>query len=148
MSDVSSKVYCMELDLHQRARLEQLTVTYGLDLVLLFGSRVTGKCHARSDLDVAVRYTNSFDLEREISLASELAAIFPQEKVDVVAINRADPLLLKQIAQNCQLLMGTKRMLYEFRIYAFRRYQDHKRYLQMEQSYVRRGVKELQATCD
>jgi hypothetical protein len=56
--------------------------------------------------------------------------------VDVTVINRADPLLLQQIAAHHRLLYGTARDLDAFRRYAFKRYQDHRPYLALERHYV------------
>jgi len=52
-------------------------------------------------------------------------------------LNRADPLFLKQIVEGCELLYGFERALAELKMVAFRRYQDHRRYLAMERDYVR-----------
>jgi len=63
--------------------------------------------------------------------------------VDLAVINRADPLFLKQILEPCRLLYGAPRTLAELKMYAFRRYQDHRRFLAMEREYVRRKLAAL-----
>lgn len=67
-----------------------------------------------------------------------LQRLFPGREVDLVVLNRADPLLLKQVLEGCRLLIGSPRQLAELKIYAFRRYQDHRRFLAMERAHVRR----------
>ena len=46
------------------------------------------------------------------------------EQVDLVLLNRADPLLLKKITERCALVYGPERRLHELKMYAFKRYQD------------------------
>ena len=60
--------------------------------------------------------------------------------MDLAVLNHADPLLLKQVVDGCRLLYGAPRALSELRMYAFKRYQDHRRFLAMERDYVRRKV--------
>ena len=60
-------------------------------------------------------------------------------------MNHADPLFLKKILERCQLLYGSPRVLAELRMYAFRRYQDHRRFLALEQAYVKRSLEKLAA---
>lgn len=45
--------------------------------------------------------------------------------------------------EQCRLLYGSPRALAELRIYAFRRYQDHRRYLALEREYVDRAIRRL-----
>ena len=71
-----------------------------------------------------------------------LQEVLPDRQVDLAVINRADPLLLKKITERCQLLFGDPRDLEELKIYAFKRYQDHRRYFAMEQAFVDRFVNE------
>jgi hypothetical protein len=60
----------------------------------------------------------------------------PDREVDVAILNRADPLFLKKITEDCRLVYGSPRDLQRMKIYAFKRYQDHRRYLDMERLYV------------
>lgn len=69
--------------------------------------------------------------------------LYPEREVDVALINRADPLFLKKITEACQLVYGSPQELQRLRIYAFKRYQDHRRYLDMEGRYVERSLRVL-----
>jgi len=61
--------------------------------------------------------------------------------------NGMDPnqlsLFLKKITEQCRLLYGSPRALSELMIYAFKRYQDHRRFLAMEREYVSRRIQAL-----
>ncbi len=123
------------------ARLADLARRHGIEVLVQFGSTVSGKTHPRSDVDLGVlveRVPQS--LEDYGALIGDLQALFPDREVDVAFINRADPLFLKKILDECRLLYGATRRFHELRMYAFRRYQDHRRYLTLEREYIARKL--------
>ena len=125
-------------------QLADVARRHGIRLLLRFGSTVTGRTHARSDLDMAVLLEHvpaSFDAFA--ALGADLQALHPGREVDLVILNRADPLLLKQIVTHCELEYGAERDLQELKIYAFKRYQDHRPYFEHERKYVERVVNAL-----
>ena len=119
--------------------LADIARRHGLSLVVRFGSTVTGRTHAGSDLDLGIVFEPP-----PASLAAELEAIADLQelgrgvRVDVTVLNRADPLLLKQVSDTGILEYGTQGRFDTFRRYAFKRYQDHRRFLEMERQYVER----------
>jgi uncharacterized protein len=128
-------------------RLEQIAHRHGVELILEFGSMVTGRVHPRSDVDLAVlldRPAPSF--ETMADLRHELQSLHPDREVDVAIINRADPFFLKKITDRCRLLYGSPQRLAELKIYAFKRYQDHRRYLPLEREYVQRTLGRLSSS--
>jgi predicted nucleotidyltransferase len=121
--------------------LEPFARRHGVRLLLQFGSTVAGREHAASDLDLAVLLARApASLQEHAEMAVELQACFPDRPVDLAVINRADPLFLRQIVEQARLLYGSQRALAELKMYAFRRYQDHRRFLAMEREYVRRKI--------
>ena len=117
--------------------LDELAPRYGIRLILQFGSTVLGHARPDSDLDLAVLFDRVPPTLRELGdLAAGLQALMPGRSVDIAVLNRADPLFLKKILERCVLLHGSPRRLAELQMYAFRRYQDHRRFLRMERDYV------------
>lgn len=129
----------------QRQQLEGIRERHRLRLLLAFGSRVKGTSHPASDLDIAVladarpASPSRFLLD----VAAELDAVFPSEKLDLALLNGADPLLLGEVSADCRLLAGDASDLQEFRIYAFKRRQDHRRWLELEARTNARRLAEL-----
>ncbi|HJU06025.1 MAG TPA: nucleotidyltransferase domain-containing protein, partial [Nitrospiraceae bacterium] len=116
-------------------------------LILQFGSTVTGAVHPRSDVDLAVLLQDGHpSLHKLAEIHHGLQECFPEREVDLAVINRADPLFLKKIMERCKLVYGSTRDLQELRIYAFKRYQDHRRFLEMERRYVERTLPRFSAT--
>jgi predicted nucleotidyltransferase len=134
----------MELSTAQKKSLGEMAAKFGLRLILLFGSEVDGAVHARSDLDIAVgtRAGKGFPSDLYNRVLERLGRIFPGRKVDIACLDHADPLFLKEIVEHCLLLEGRSADLQRLKILAFRRYQDHKKYLGMERQFAERFVGE------
>ena len=123
------------------ADLEPIARKYGIRLILQFGSTVTGPLHAASDVDIAVLLERPAPtLEERAELLHELQGLFPDREVDLAVLNRADPLFLKKVTESCRLLHGDPSALQRLKLYAFRRYQDHRKYLDLERRFVARAV--------
>lgn len=108
--------------------------------MLQHGSTVTGTAHHGSDLDLAILLERPPTTGAYLSLVADLQAAFPGRELDVALLNHADPLLLKPVTERCVLLSGSAARLRDLRLYAFKRYQDHRRYLALEREYVRRKL--------
>ncbi len=120
-----------------RADFSTIANKYGILLALQFGSSVTGKTHARSDVDVAVLLDRpDISFREHADLLDDVQQLFPGREVDLAVINHADPLFLKKITEDCQILSGPVEQLQRLKIYAFKRYQDHRKYFDMERQYA------------
>jgi uncharacterized protein len=125
-------------------RLSAVCRSHGVRLLLQFGSTVSNQTHAASDVDLAVLFERRpASLGAYGALVGDLQALVPDREVDLAVINGADPLFLKQITEQCRLLYGSERALRELQIYAFKRYQDHRRFLAMERVDVREKIRTL-----
>jgi len=125
-------------------RLGEIARRHGLELIVQFGSSVTGLMHPGSDVDVAVLYRQLPDSYAELGdLQADLQALVPGRKVDLGVLNHADPLFLKQVMDGARLLHGSPGRFEEMNLYAFKRYQDHRPYLEMERAYVQRATADL-----
>lgn len=85
-----------------------------LEIVVLFGSAVDGRARASSDVDVAVRCGGPADLD---ALYVVLAPRLGTDRLDLVDLRRAGPVLAMQVARS-------GRLLYEKRPGAFREFQS------------------------
>jgi predicted nucleotidyltransferase len=126
------------MDANEIARIAK---THGVLLLLQFGSSVTGKVHARSDVDLAALLDRSrITLSDRAALLHDLQGLFPEREVDLAILNHADPLFLKKITGSCRLIHGDPRRLQRLKIYAFKRHQDHRKYFEMERRFVARRL--------
>ena len=121
-----------------RAEFEAICLAHGVLVLLQFGSTTKGREHAQSDVDIAALFDGELTFARMDALLADLGPLFPGRQVDLGVLNRADPLFLKQVLESARLLAGTPRALAELRLRAFRRYQEHRRYLAMERAHLDR----------
>jgi predicted nucleotidyltransferase len=117
---------------------EAIARRHGARLLVQFGSTVSGRTHPGSDVDVAVLFEGDPTFARVGCLLVDLEVLFPGRTVDLGLLNRADPLFLKKALENARLLAGAPRDLARLRLYAFRRYQDHRRFLRLEERHLDR----------
>ena len=121
--------------------LDRIARAYGIRLLLQFGSSVTGKVHPRSDVDLGVLLERpALTPAEHAELLHELQRLFPDHEVDLAILNHADPLFLKKVTESCRLLAGRTADLQRLKLYAFKRYQDHRRYLDLERRYVAKAL--------
>jgi len=122
------------------ARLADIAERYGLDMVVIFGSQVSGHVRAGADIDVAVRMQRRSwgDWERELELVGELTkAITGDGDLDVVFLNGASPLLLFEVASGGVVLyQGQPTTFAQFQSYAARRYDDSRKFFELQRTYL------------
>lgn len=105
-----------------RERLAPLFANPDIDLVIVFGSAVSGQTHAGSDLDLAVKGRQPLDL---VSLTNEIIRLLHTNTVDVVDLRRASPLLMMEVVRDGHLLYERAPGTYAgFCSLAHRRYVD------------------------
>ena len=93
-----------------------------VQLVVLFGSVARGGAHLRSDVDVAVLCDGPADLD---ALFMAFAPVFRTDRVDLVDLRRAGPVLAFQVARSGLLLFERAPARFrEFQSLASRRFAD------------------------
>lgn len=95
------------------------------ELVLLFGSAVSGTTHKRSDIDLAFLFDRPADI---LALTNTVIQLLRTSNVDVVDLRRAPPLLRYVVAKNGRVLYERKEGLFNaFYSLAFRMYVDSRK---------------------
>lgn len=125
----------------RRPSLNLIAKRFGLDLIVLFGSRAVGRERPDSDTDVAVRPrprsrppTPAWEIELTEALAGALDA---PSGIDLVRLDRVSPLLLFQVAsKGCVLYEARRGLFLRFRLYAARRYDDNRKFFDAIDRYV------------
>jgi uncharacterized protein len=121
---------------------DEIARRHGARLLVQYGSTVTGRTHAGSDVDIAVLFEGEPDYSRVGRLVGDLEGAFPGRDVDLGLLDHADPLFLKKVLESARLLSGSPRELACLRLYGFRRYQDHRRFLRLEERHLDRFLAE------
>jgi len=115
-------------------KVKEIAQKYKLELLLLFGSQVKKKSikSEKTDFDVAYLAKQELSFDEQIKMNCELMEVFGSDKIDMVNLKNANPLLMYQVGQNCRLLYGKKEDFLEFKALAFRVYIDQQDLLELE----------------
>ena len=108
-----------------RNKLSPMFQDAELQLILLFGSTVSGKIHKRSDIDLAFLFDKPADI---LALTNQVIRLLHTDLVDVVDLRRANPLLKFSAVKNGSLLYERAPGIFNgFYSLAFRMYVDTKK---------------------
>lgn len=121
----------------RNSSLEQVRRKYNLLFILMHGSQVTGKTHARSDFDIAVlQKDNNIKLDL-LGLYADLAIILKKDKIDITNLTYANPLLAQNVSLKSKILAGSNKEYDKFTLSAFHKYSDYLPYFKKEASFVK-----------
>jgi len=110
-----------------------------LKLALLFGSAVSEKTHKQSDTDLAFLFDNPIDI---LALTNRVIRLLHTDRIDVVDLKRASPLLRFSIAKNSRLLYEREKGAFnQFYSLAFRMYVDAKKLRDARATAIQRFLK-------
>ena len=99
-----------------KPQVKNLAEKYGLSLLMLFGSQVTGKTHKESDFDIAYLADKKLSFEDEGRIIIEIAKIIgvrDERLVNLCNIKESGALLLKEIFDRHQVLFCADRNVYD-----------------------------------
>jgi predicted nucleotidyltransferase len=111
---------------YDEALLAETASNLGVELVIAFGSRVSGDPPPvdSSDLDLAVLDTQSFSGTRFLAVHGGLATVFSAYEIDLSFLKRADPYFRSEIFRTGRCLYGDIQLFFEQEAYAFKSYAD------------------------
>jgi len=126
-----------------KTHIATLAEKYGLSLVVLFGSQATGHTHKESDVDVAYLADKKLSYDDEVLLNFDLTEVFRNDKVSLVNLKTAPPLLLKQVVMNAIVLYEkTPHLFIEMFLYALRVYAEAQPLFDLRREYLARRINE------
>jgi predicted nucleotidyltransferase len=118
-----------------RERLVPLFKERDLRLILLFGSALTGAVHKKSDIDLAFLFDRSVDI---LSITNSVIRLLHTDKVDVIDLKHASPLLKYSVAEKGRLLYEkSPGMFFEFYSLAFKEYVDTRKLREARETAIK-----------
>ena len=111
-----------------KTELKTLFQEYSVILAYLFGSQATGKVHGESDIDIAVLLGEGSPNDRlaiQLKLLEGLSRVCRSDRVDLVILNEAPPLLAYEVLRNgIQLYSIDDNARVEFQVRTLRTFED------------------------
>lgn len=124
-----------------KEKIKEMADAYRLSLVVLFGSRATGKTHKGSDYDVAYLSEAPLSLSEESRLVVDLMQIFQSEAIDLASIRGSSPLLLYEIVRTGRVLFErTPSLFTSLYIYALRVYEEARPLFELRSAFLKRRI--------
>lgn len=118
-----------------RERLVPLFKEKDLRLILLFGSALTGTVHKKSDIDLAFLFDRPVDI---LSITNSVIRLLHTDKVDVIDLKHASPLLKYSVAEKGRLLYEkSPGMFFEFYSLAFKEYVDTRKLREARETSIK-----------
>ncbi|MFZ2975205.1 MAG: nucleotidyltransferase domain-containing protein [Candidatus Moraniibacteriota bacterium] len=105
-------------------KIEEIAKKYNLQLLLLFGSQVSGKTHPMSDFDFGYIGEKKLNYKERSALANELSKLVKFSAVEVIDLKNGSPFLLKEIIKNNQVFFEENGAYADFYTTATRIYFD------------------------
>ncbi len=114
-------------------------------LIIAFGSQATGHANAASDFDFAVLEEKPLTLAKKFKLIDYLAKKLKinEDKIDVVDLNTASPLLLHEVAQKGKLVEGSDFDFIRFKVRAWKTYLDTAKFRRLREQSIKEYVKRI-----
>jgi len=114
-------------------------------LIIAFGSQVTGNTNTESDFDFAVLENKPLTLERKFELFDYLEKKFKinSDKIDIVDLQTASPLLAYEVAQKGKLVEGSDFDFIRFQVRAWKVYLDTAKFRRAGEEMIKRYVKRI-----
>ncbi len=113
------------------------------NLIILFGSQISGNTRPTSDIDVAVLADHPLSIKDKEEVSEQIAKDMhiSSDLIDLVDLNTASPLLQHSIAQTGRLLSGTEYDFLRFKVLAWKRYQDTAKFRLRRAEVLNAGIK-------
>lgn len=111
-------------------------------LVILFGSHARKTAGKQSDTDIAVLASSPLSLAEKNALTAHLAVELQvnEERIDIVDLFNAPPLLAHQVGETGKLLHGTLFDFNRFRIRAWKQYLDTTKFRRAREQALKKYV--------
>lgn len=126
--------------------LQDICERYGLELVVIFGSRARGQARETSDCDVGVLRRKGIVPARDfLQLAYQLSQALSLGNVDLVDLRRASPLLRYEVSRWGKPVHQAEPSVFaRFRVLAWKLYQDDRYDLRrFDAVYIQRSLERL-----
>lgn len=113
---------------------------YDINLLLTFGSYQTERFTKDSDIDLAYLAKRNFSSEEELQLLKDFILLYRRDRIDLVNLGKASPLLMFETATHGNVLYEENDSFLRFKLKASARYADTQHLRRMRQDYLNKEL--------
>lgn len=117
---------------NQKKDFKDLGVRFGLDFIVMFGSKADNLDTARSDIDIAIkpRHAGQINDDQLFSIDRGISTHFPDKELDLIIMGEdTSPLLMKEISDNGVVLYEREEGLFPERGWRVAKIYDDYRFI-------------------
>lgn len=112
-------------------------------LMILHGSQARGHANRQSDVDIGILTAAKIESEQYPELLNDFSEVFG-DQFDPVILNGAEPLITYQVAIHGKPLFEERKGVFaSFQVQAVSRYQDSRKFRELEKIYIKRAIAEV-----
>ncbi|MFA5751413.1 MAG: nucleotidyltransferase domain-containing protein [Candidatus Paceibacterota bacterium] len=114
-------------------------------LIIAYGSQLTRFTTSSSDFDFAILAEKPLSLTMRTKISEHLSKKLKinEDKIDIIDLRTASPLLLYEVAKKGKLIEGDNFDFIRFKIRAWKVYQDTKKFRNLKEEMIKKYVKRL-----
>ncbi len=109
---------------------------YDIKLLLTFGSYLTERFTKDSDIDLAYLAKRNLGPEEELELLKGFILLYRRDRIDLVNLRKASPLLMYETATNGRVIYEENDSFLYFKLKASARYADTEHLRRMRRNYL------------
>jgi predicted nucleotidyltransferase len=113
---------------------------YDIRLLLAFGSYQTERFTKDSDIDLGYLAKRDFGPEEELQLLKDLVLLYRRDRIDLVNLKKASPLLMYETATHGKVLYEENASFLRFKLKASARYADTEHLRRMRRNYLNKEL--------
>ncbi|MHB8840378.1 MAG: type VII toxin-antitoxin system MntA family adenylyltransferase antitoxin [Candidatus Aquicultor sp.] len=127
---------------------QTVEVDRSISLAYLFGSVITGKLHPESDIDIGILFDSCPDratcAREALSLSNRIAKELETDKIDLVVLNTADPLLMFEVATKGMPVYERQQGLAStFKLKAIKMHMDAAKFFELDKRAIKKFLGEM-----
>jgi predicted nucleotidyltransferase len=126
-----------------KKKMAALCKKHRIILMVLHGSHARGRANRQSDVDIGILTGAKIDSEQYLDFLHYFSEIFG-DQFDPVILNGAEPLITYQVAIHGKPLFEQRKGAFaSFQVQAISRYQDSRKFRELEKIYIKRAIAEV-----
>ncbi|MFQ5456732.1 MAG: nucleotidyltransferase domain-containing protein [Nitrospirota bacterium] len=124
--------------------LQEIACLHRISLIILFGSKALGKDSKNSDIDLGILFDElPSDVEEE-KVLDAFIHLFRTDRLDIVVLSYASPLLLFQVATKGKpIYENVFGSFFKFSIMAHKKYWESEKFRKLKKSFIDREIRKL-----
>lgn len=127
-----------------QSKLEEIAIFHKITLIVLFGSHVSGEVSNDSDIDLGILFDKLPSNAKEEKVLEDFIHLLQTNRLDIVVLNHASPLLLFQVATKGKpIYEKNKGNFLRFSITAYKKYWESTKFRKLKEVFLEKEIRRL-----